>query len=291
MYSGYDKYRKLIDRHLRGFIAPNHGFENDVIDAIEYIALAPGKRLRPILMLEIADVLGVDSKKILPSACAIEFIHTSSLILDDLPCMDDARMRRSKPAVHIAFNEYTAILASIGLLVQAFKLINENALEIGIGREEITRATAILAGSIGLQGMIAGQFMDLNLDDKPMKPEQVEYIQNHKTTVLFESAVKIACLLCSAEKSVEDRFHEYGRSIGRALQVADDILDVTGTEKTTRKDVGKDVRKYTSVDLYGLDGARNKLHDLIQNAVSQIADFPQTENLIQLAEFIEKNVG
>ena len=164
--SALDSLRAKINESLRSSL-PFSDMKNKVIEAMRYAVLAPGKRIRPILMLEIARILRHDQEAIVPSACAIEFIHTASLILDDLPCMDNAVLRRGQNATHLVFGEAIAILAAIALILHAFNLIQGNALHAEIGKEEMGKMFLSLYQKTGLEGMITGQNFDLSSPEIP----------------------------------------------------------------------------------------------------------------------------
>ncbi|HNT34629.1 MAG TPA: polyprenyl synthetase family protein [bacterium] len=283
--------RQAIEIALRQYLPSANGRDNQISKAIEYIVSAPGKRLRPVLMLEIARCLGFASEQIMPSACAIEYIHTSSLLLDDLPCMDDAKVRRGQPTVHLAFNEYTAILASIALLMEAFALIARNAKQLNVPQAGIADLVSDTAQTIGLKGMIVGQYLDLSLEDSHLEQQQVDYIHDHKTTVLFEASVNIACTLCGVERQIRDALVEYGRTIGRAFQIADDILDASDEVQPRSKDKHKDAGKTTYVNLLGIEGSKKRLHVLVETAVEAVQVVPSNENLQVLARYIEEQVS
>ena len=288
MHKKLEQTRELINQSLPQFIPTGNGHSNQVLDAMLYITLAPGKRIRPIFMLEIFRSQGMDIHKILPSACAIEFIHTASLILDDLPCMDNAKIRRGQPSTHLAFNEYTAILASLSLLMQAFGMIYQNAEELSIDRSEMVALTVELSQTIGVQGMISGQYLDLTSEALKLDREEVDYIHDHKTTLLFKSAAKIAATLCQAGPTTQNLLLAYGQNIGKAFQIVDDILDSAGDPENLGKEIEMDSKKKTYVDLLGIQGAKQEVHRLIERAMEQCRTLPNDNHLDLLARSIEE---
>ncbi len=291
MHPELEKTRLLIDDSLATYIPQGGGRESRILDAMRYMTLAPGKRVRSILLLEIASALGRPVEAFLPSACAVEFIHTASLILDDLPCMDDGKIRREQPTIHLAFNEYTAILAAVALLMQAFALISRNAEALDVPRPELIEMTSGLAQTIGAQGMIAGQYLDLASEDLQLNGEAVEYIRDHKTTLLFKSAATIALTLARAASSEWAVLSEYATCLGKAFQIADDVNDVVGDEKSLGKDHRKDARKCTSVDLFGIEGAKKEADRLVNQAIEQAGLLPRSNSLIILARYVEEQIG
>ena len=192
--------------------------------ALEYSLFAPAKRLRPIVSLMVADLLRASPEPVLPAACAIEMVHTASLILDDLPCMDDAASRRGRPTCHVVHGEATAILAAFALQNRAFEILAEGwagAPEAGV-RATVARD---LARAIGLDGMVAGQSVDLTTTDQAIDFQTLEFIHSRKTGALFTAAVRVGALVAGARPPLLHRLTTYGEQLGLCFQIVDDILD------------------------------------------------------------------
>lgn len=229
-----------------------------VKSAVRYSLLAEGKRMRPALMMECYSLLGGQPSDILGFACAVEMIHAYSLIHDDLPCMDDDDMRRGKPSNHTVFGEAVAMLAGDALLTLAFETaadINEN-----IDAARALKAVKLLAKAAGIEKMIGGQILDLASEGKRITLAQLENIQSGKTEAMIKVNAEIACELYGADAQSRKALVDYCVNIGRAFQIVDDILDVTGDERQLGKPVGSDAQsdKNTFVSLTGLDASEKK---------------------------------
>lgn len=249
-----NEYIALVEGALNKALDNPQGHQ--VLRAMAYSAEAGGKRIRPILLLMFCRMLGGDVNKALPLACAVEMIHTYSLIHDDLPCMDDDDLRRGKPSCHKQFGEATALLAGDGLLTMAFSMIAEADLpaDVRIG------AVKILSRRAGVFGMIGGQEMDLQNEERgrEISPETLEQTYALKTSALLQSACEMGALAGGGDEEAVRRAGEYAYHLGLAFQIVDDILDVTGDEKTLGKPIGSDEEngKATFVSLYGVEKAR-----------------------------------
>ncbi len=241
-------------------------------EAIRYSVLGGGKRLRPILALAATRSLGCDADRIVRSACAIEYVHCCSLVLDDLPSMDDASMRRGRPTVHRAFGVATAILAANALLMHAFSLIADNGEAVGAPGSSVAAATRDLATAVGSYGMVGGQHVDLESSrGGRVDSGTVEYIQSRKTGALFVVAATTGGTLLGAEQPRIDAVASYARKLGFIYQIVDDIMDVEGDEEVVGKDLRKDKGKLTFVTLYGVDGARRMAENLVREARSSLS--------------------
>ncbi|KJR42134.1 geranylgeranyl pyrophosphate synthase [Candidatus Magnetoovum chiemensis] len=258
--------RKEVEDFILNYF--NEPFSPSILyDAIKYSLFAGGKRIRPILCLSAADACGNDYKNILPQACAIELIHTYSLIHDDLPAMDDDDLRRGKPTNHKVFGEAMAILAGDGLLTEAFLMFSRNA--SNIAPELLVRAIRELAANAGLYGMIAGQAMDIISEGKAADRETLEFIHKNKTAALIKASVSIGGILSGADDNCMNALYDYGSEIGLAFQIVDDILDITSTTEELGKPIGSDDDKFkmTYPSLYGLDGSKQIARQCINNAM------------------------
>ncbi|MFP6583055.1 MAG: farnesyl diphosphate synthase [Candidatus Hydrogenedentota bacterium] len=255
--------------------APEH-----LVEAIRYALFAGGKRLRPALVLEVAKVCGGNPDDAMPVACALEMIHTYSLVHDDLPAMDDDDLRRGKPTVHKVFDEATAILVGDALLTMAFD-VAAKADDIGIIR--------MIAAYAGVGGMVGGQFLDLASEGQTLGIEAVSELHARKTGALIIGAIRSGAIIADASSEQKTALTVYGVVIGRAFQVADDILDVTGDEAALGKPVGSDEgkKKSTYVSVLGLDAAKKSIRDTVDHAIDALSVFgPEADNLRALAQYI-----
>jgi len=253
--------QKLVDRLLDEYLPPEEQYPQTLHKAIRYSVLAGGKRLRPILALTSYECFGgTDDSVINPAACALELIHTYSLIHDDLPCMDDDDLRRGNPTLHKKFDEATAVLAGDALHDLAFGLI---------ARTGSTRVVAELADAIGTSGMLGGQMADVQAEGKKINRNDINYIHSHKTGALINASVKIGAILAVVNDSILDKISIYGEKIGFAFQIIDDILDIEGDQKKLGKEVGSDCKNFkaTYPGTVGMDQARTDAAKLIDEAI------------------------
>ncbi len=246
-------------------------------EAMRYTLLLPGKRLRGILVLASCELLKGDAADALPLACAVEFVHASSLILDDLPSMDDATLRRGKPTLHKAVGEANAILASVALLNGAFALIQEAP---ALKDRARVRASARLAESIGALGLIGGQVADLEATGKKVDLDALEYIHAHKTGALFIAAAELGAIAASGRERDFEALQRYAKNLGLAFQITDDLLDYSGTPGTTGKDAGLDRDRTTFVNLCGIDGARRLTDELIAASLAALGPFGRRAEIL-----------
>ncbi|MGI9275787.1 MAG: (2E,6E)-farnesyl diphosphate synthase [Endozoicomonas sp.] len=277
-----------IDKQLKQRLPQHSEVSPGLVEAMSYSVFNGGKRIRPILVYAACQAAGGDHDQADAPACAVELIHAYSLVHDDLPAMDDDDLRRGKPTCHKAFDEATAILAGDALQTLAFEALSsrEHPLTDGVR----VRLIQCLAQASGFSGMVGGQSMDLNSVGSPLTREQLQLMHSHKTGALICASVKMGAL-CH-EKVGSERLEQlatYGRSIGLAFQVQDDILDVTADTETLGKQQGADeaLDKPTYVSLMGLDGAKEFAVSLCQTAVMALADFDDRATpLRQVADYI-----
>jgi geranylgeranyl pyrophosphate synthase len=263
-----------------------HGETPEVLDAANASLFAPSKRLRPILALLVADVLGGDARSVLPAACAIEMVHTASLILDDLPAMDDARERRGRAACHVAFGEANAILAAFALLNRSFEVL---ASGWPGGPEALARCeiAAELARAVGPCGMIAGQARDLAMTERTIDFATLEFIHSRKTGALFTAAAALGAHAAGAAPWAQRAVTSYAKNLGLAFQIVDDLIDATGAADEAGKDVGQDLRKTTFVSFAGVEGARQLAAELIAASQESLLAFgPVAQPLRDLARYV-----
>lgn len=263
-------------------------------EAMNYSLLAGGKRLRPVLCMAGTELFGGDKATVMPMALALEMVHTASLIHDDLPCMDNDDLRRGKPTNHVVFGETMALLAGDSLFLGAFETVLNGLKEKSVKPERVLAAAGLFAEALGPSGICGGQVLDTDAQSREEGLLFVNRIAAMKTMILIRASLCCGALLAGAAGEKLDRLMEYGRCVGLAFQVADDILDVTSTQaelgKTPGKDVAQDKRTFTRA--CGLEGARALLHDLTQKAESQLVIFGEKADFLrELALFLESRRG
>ncbi|SHE64703.1 geranylgeranyl diphosphate synthase, type II [Thermoanaerobacter uzonensis DSM 18761] len=246
-----------------------------IYEAMRYSVFAGGKRLRPVLCLSSCELLGGDIKKALPVACAIELIHTYSLIHDDLPAMDNDDLRRGKLTNHKVYGEAIAILAGDGLLNLGYEVLVRHALEHPEDYERILKATNEIATASGCKGIIGGQVVDILSQNTELTYEELKFIHEHKTAALIEASVCAGAYIAGATEEDIHALREYARLIGFAFQIKDDILDVIGEEEKLGKKVGSDKEKgkFTFVNIFGLEKSHEMVVELTQNAIKILDRF------------------
>lgn len=254
-----------------------------VIEAMRYSALCGGKRIRPALLLEFYTLFGGSAEEAMPFACALEMIHTYSLIHDDLPCMDDDDMRRGKPACHIAFPENIALLAGDALLTKAFEIAAKGA----VPPQNALKAISLLAEYAGVSGMIGGQVIDLQSEGKKVDIDTVSQMYALKTGALLLLTAKMAAALAGVTDQRLALAEEYCKKIGLAFQIVDDILDIEGSTEELGKPVGsdKEEQKSTLVSLIGINEAKKTVCSLSQEA-KQLAEKLNSNTLIALVDYL-----
>lgn len=278
MDRSYNEYKEIIDTHLLDFIPNIDNKSISLYEAMKYSLTAGGKRLRPVLLLAACEFAGGDIKEAIPYACAIEYIHTYSLIHDDLPAMDNDDLRRGQPTNHKVYGEALAILAGDGLLTTAFEAINKDMMlyfdEPEKMRKRINASFEIAKGA-GCKGMVAGQVSDIEAETNDCSNEMLEYIHINKTAALIKSAIKAGLYLGNPTREMLSQLDIYAENLGLAYQIADDILDVIGNPDELGKATGSDKKKnkttYTSIN--GLEAAQERLQQLTDDAVEAIARY------------------
>lgn len=262
-------------------------YPEQIYEAMRYSLMAGGKRLRPILCLATCEMLGADSAIALPTACALEMVHTMSLIHDDLPAMDNDDYRRGKLTNHKVYGEDVAVLAGDALLTYAFEYIATQT--AGAQPQQVLKVIAGLGRAVGAAGLVGGQIVDLASEGKAIDEKTLTYIHMHKTAALLEISVTSAAILTGAETSVIERLRRYAQRIGLAFQIVDDVLDITATAETLGKSVGKDVaaQKATYPSLWGLDESQRKAEQLVEEAIAELKGFGEAaQPLIAIAQYI-----
>jgi geranylgeranyl diphosphate synthase type II len=278
-----EERRQKVEAALRRLVV--HGRAEAVDAAIESSLFAPAKRLRPVLALLVAEVLKGDPEAVLPAGCAIELVHTASLILDDLPSMDDAKTRRGRPTCHVLHGEANAILAAFALLNRAFEILAEgwDGAPDPAARGRVARE---LCRAIGTEGMIAGQAFDLRFTDRQIDFPTLEFIHSRKTGALFMAAATLGALSARALPAEVAAASVYAKNLGLAFQIVDDLIDVTGGAEAG-KDTGKDLKKTTFVSFAGVEGARALAAELVAASQAAIEPFgPRAAPLADLARYV-----
>ncbi|NOY30159.1 MAG: polyprenyl synthetase family protein [Planctomycetes bacterium] len=279
--------RELIEESLRRFIDFDSGCPTRLREAIEYSLLAPGKRLRPQLVLFAAEACGGDIEEALPAAAAVEMVHAYSLVHDDLPAMDDDDLRRGRPTCHIQFDEATAILVGDALLARAFEVL---ATKIRVG-DRAARCCAVLAEAAGASQLVGGQADDLNGRVREKSLERLESIHRRKTGALFLASLRLGAIVAEATTEQATALDEYGQCLGLAFQIVDDLLDVSGSEKQVGKRLGKDAErdKTTYPLVLGEEASRERAEALIDQACEAVAFFGEkADSLRELALFVRR---
>lgn len=279
--------KQTVDGYLDRFLPPGDTYPEVIHEAMRYSIFAGGKRIRPILALATGEALGGDFHKIAHLACALEAIHTYSLIHDDLPSMDNDDYRRGVPTAHKKFGEAIAILAGDALLTFAFQLLTEIP---GHSAETKVALFHRICRCIGThRGMIAGQVVDLMTEGQPFSRKELDFIHTAKTGALIHATVYCAALLSDAQEDVCRHMGSFGSSVGLVFQIVDDILDVEGSPEELGKSSGKDVqkKKATYPALYGVEKSRKIVDELLEEALMEIAFLgARGEILKELAKFI-----
>ncbi|MBM3307100.1 MAG: polyprenyl synthetase family protein [Candidatus Eisenbacteria bacterium] len=249
--------RRVVVEAALGRNLPAEGeYPPRIHEALRYACLGGGKRLRPLVTMAAVESVGGSAESVLKAACAVEYVHCCSLVLDDLPSMDNALMRRGRPATHRVFGVATSMLAADALLMHAFRLVADNAVDVGADGPRTAQAVRDLATAVGSFGMVGGQHVDLETAGSAVEPATLEYIQTRKTGALFAASATVGCVLIGAPADAVRRLSEYARSLGLAYQIVDDILDAEGDPVVMGKDAGQDARKATFVTVHGVDAAR-----------------------------------
>jgi geranylgeranyl diphosphate synthase, type II len=280
--------RELVDAALDRVLPPESAPPPTLHRAMRYSVLAGGKRLRPTLVIAGAEAAGGRAEAVMPAACALELIHTYSLIHDDLPAMDDDDYRRGRLTNHKVFGEAMAILAGDALLTLAFRLIADNGGQPGDPRR-LCQVVAEVAEAAGATGMVGGQVVDVESEGKPVGAETLEYIHRHKTAALIRVSVRAGAVLAGGTDDAVRELTEAGGELGLAFQIVDDILDVEGDSVELGKTVGSDQRKQkaTYPSVHGIEASRRQARALIDAAKRRLAKVgPAAAPLSALADFI-----
>lgn len=271
----------LIDQALQAALPPQTGCDAVLVEAMRYSLFAGGKRLRPILLMAAAEALDSPGHLYTQVACALEMIHTYSLIHDDLPVMDNDDYRRGKFTNHKVYGEALALLAGDGLLTEAFVTILSQQ---GVDKGTLCTVVKEIASAAGPYGMVSGQVVDLLSENKQIDSATLQYMHQQKTGAMFRAAVRSGAYLAGADERQLAALTEYARQFGLAFQITDDILDVVGNSEKIGKPVGSDERnhKSTYVSLYTLSGAREMARQSVEQAIAALATFGKKAEILRL---------
>ncbi|MDL1970821.1 MAG: polyprenyl synthetase family protein [Candidatus Desulfofervidaceae bacterium] len=283
--------KMLVEEALEHYLSQQEGIYSSILEAMRYSLFAGGKRLRPILCLAATEAVGGKKETALPVGCALEMIHTYSLIHDDLPAMDNDDLRRGKPTNHKVFGTAMAILAGDGLLTEAFSLLTHPDLTQQVPAERLMRVIHLIAEAAGYKGMVGGQVMDLKFTGQEIDLEALETMHRHKTGALIVASVKSGAIIGEGNETEIEALGEYATQIGLAFQIVDDILDIEGTSEEMGKNPGSDKaqQKATYPALLGVKRAKEIAEKCIEKAIEALKPFEEeAEPLRALAQYIRK---
>jgi geranylgeranyl diphosphate synthase, type II len=283
-----DARRTLVDAALDRVLPPEDVVPVNLHRAMRYSVLAPGKRLRPILVIAGAEAVGGAAEAVLDTACALELIHAYSLIHDDLPAMDDDDYRRGRLTSHKVFGEAMAILAGDALLTLAFRLVATNAARV-VPAALVGSVVAEIADAAGTDGMVGGQVVDIESEGKSISPDMLDYIHLHKTAALIRAALRVGALLAGGHAEHVEAISRAGLALGFAFQIVDDILDVEGSLAELGKSAGSDERKKkaTYPSLHGLPASKQRARELIEETKRLLSPLgPPADPIRALADFV-----
>lgn len=282
----FNDYRAYINEKLAAYVATDG---SKICDSMHYSVMAGGKRIRPVLALECCRLCCGDYKKATAFACALEIIHSYSLIYDDLPCMDNDTMRRGKPTNHVVFGEDIALMAGMGLYCRAFEIVTDTYKEFGLTETQLIDGIKALLKASGMNGIVLGQVLDIdNVEGKHTDLDYIQRVHDYKTSAMLEASSEVGAICGGATEKQRAALLEYSKNIGLAFQIRDDILDVTGTDGNMGKTLGKDKEsgKTTFVDIFGVGGAQRKVVELTERAKYAISCFYDGGFLISFADYL-----
>ena len=268
-----NEFIEVIEKELDAFISDNDCLEKALLSSMRYSLLNGGKRIRPLLTAYFCELNGGNRESSLPFGCAVEMIHSYSLIHDDLPCMDNDDMRRGKPSNHIVYGEANAVLSGDALQSLAFETVTCERARKLCGDHACAEAAYVLAKRAGVHGMAGGQAIDLEFENKSAGIDVLRIMDDKKTGDLIAAACELGCIAAGADKDAREKAVKYAKALGAAFQIQDDILDVTSTAEELGKPINSDSEKNKStyVSLYGIDKCRELVDELTKEAVSYVS--------------------
>ena len=272
----YGAYRKAVEASFEIFL-PKDG--SLLVDAMRYSLLAGGKRIRPVLTQAWCDLCGGSSRASLPAAAGVEMIHTYSLIHDDLPCMDNDSLRRGRPTNHVVYGEAVALLAGSGLYDCALETLIRFGPEYGLSLKQTLDSLSVLCSASGLKGILTGQVLDIKNSEQAVDRAYLERVNDMKTASMLSASCVLGCIAAGGDAALQSVADRFGRTVGQAFQIRDDILDVISTPEALGKTPGKDSdeNKTTFVDLLGMEGAQAEVRRLTEEALEILSPFPNPE--------------
>ncbi len=285
-YKEFEERILEVNKNLEKYVEERECPQGTIYKSMNYSIKAGGKRIRPVLMLAAAELVGGNVDSVMPFACALEMIHTYSLIHDDLPCMDNDDLRRGKPTNHKVFGEAIAVLAGDALLNCAFETMLKNA---DVSPNMTLAAMSEIAAASGAEGMIGGQVIDIESEGKTIDAVTLMTMHLHKTAALIMAAAKVGALLGGGSREDLMAMEEFARYLGIAFQIKDDILDIVGSEEALGKKTGVDglLQKSTFVSIYGMEQSEILLKDYTQKAVEVLSQYGErAEFLVELSKFL-----
>ena len=289
IHQDLDQQRQRVDRFLEQSLSDSLRDPEKLYESMRYSLLGGGKRVRPILTIAAAQALGYDHDAMLPFAASLEFIHTYSLIHDDLPAMDDDDYRRGRLTNHKVYGDGMAILAGDALLTMAFELCSQGKDQHGLAASQQLRIVRELAFGSGHQGMVGGQVMDIQAENQDVDFSHLQKIHAHKTGQLIRAAVRIGGIIGGASSAQMESLTSYAEDIGLAFQIADDVLNMVSTREELGKDAGTDEKrgKQTYPSFYGVEGARRLGEECVERAINRLEAFDhQADPLRHIATYI-----
>jgi geranylgeranyl diphosphate synthase type II len=283
--------KEIVDSALERYLPEKEEFTSSLHQAIQHSLFAGGKRVRPILSIASYEAVGGKGERILPFACALEMIHTYSLIHDDLPAIDNDDYRRGKPTCHKVFGEAIAILAGDGLLTEAFRLMTDQLAQRRRSKDDrvIVEAVNEVARAAGVLGMVGGQVVDVESEGKAVDLPTIQYIHAHKTGAMILASVRLGAKLGGAKAKTLDALTRYGESLGLAFQIVDDVLNVEGNAALLGKKTGSDLSrgKATYPSVLGVEESKKKGRELVEASVNALKPFgPEADPLREIARFV-----
>ena len=276
--------KEYVDAKLEQYLATEEPLLKNLYESINYSLFSGGKRIRPLFCFIVGELFNIPRKKLTSMACALEMIHTASLIMDDLPHMDDAKMRRGKRANHLVYGQDVASLATIGLLTKAYEIILEDS---ALSDYEKRSVVSLLANVVGINGMVGGQFADLKFSNESVEYSTLEFIHNRKTASLFVASGLVAAIVGKATEKQSKAIESYAKNLGFAFQVLDDLLDATGKPEEVGKTLQTD--KGNFVVLFGIDRSKELVDEYTNKAIESIKMFEgKNDKLIALSQLLLK---
>ncbi|MBQ9060018.1 MAG: polyprenyl synthetase family protein [Firmicutes bacterium] len=283
----FDDYKQIIEEHLTDFLPDIDHKSITLYESMKYSLLAGGKRIRPVLLLAACDFCGGKIEEALPYACAIEYIHTYTLIHDDLPCMDNDDLRRGVPTNHKVYGDAVATLAGDGLQSAAYEAMQRDMLlylDDPASLKKRIRAAYEITKGCGCRGVVAGQIADMEAENKNCSPELLDFIHLNKTAAMISAAIRAGAALGNPDPGMLENLTIYAENLGLAFQICDDILDVVGDAEEMGKMTGmdQDNQKSTYPAIYGLDKSRQRLKELTDTAVDALSSYYDNAELFNL---------